>query len=74
MGIPRLTSSLEPYAVRSQLTGRVVIDGPAFAYHILYVCRRECRTNGPLTEPTYGQLSEAALQWLNGMGECGITM
>lgn len=67
-------SSVEPYAVRSQLSGSLVIDGPAFAYRILHICRRECRTNGPLSEPTYKQLSEAALKWLDGVHQCGIRM
>ena len=74
MGIPRLMGSLEPYGVRSQLSGSVVIDGPAFAYRILHICRGECKTTGPLSEPTYQQLSQAALRWLDGIQECGVRM
>ncbi|KAF4971185.1 hypothetical protein FSARC_1907 [Fusarium sarcochroum] len=61
MGIPRLISTLEPYVVHGTLNGEhVVIDGPALAYHILYICNRH-----GIPQPSYKILGETALAWLD---------
>lgn len=61
MGIPHLISTLEPFTVRGRLENeKVVIDGPALAYHILYVCR----SNG-IGLPSYGLLGQSTIAWLD---------
>ena len=66
MGIPHLTTTLQPFARREALNGKtVVIDGPAFAYHIIYLCELASRPIGPLTQPSPALLGETALAWLD---------
>lgn len=61
MGIPHLISTLEPFAARGSLKGQdVVIDGPALAYHVLYICRR----NG-IGQPSYDLIGRTTLSWLD---------
>ncbi|KAK7417045.1 hypothetical protein QQX98_004806 [Neonectria punicea] len=61
MGIPHLISTLEPFAVHGPLDDKaVVIDGPALAYHILYICNR----NGVVL-PSYQLLGDTAVAWLD---------
>ncbi|KPM40096.1 hypothetical protein AK830_g6481 [Neonectria ditissima] len=61
MGIPHLISTLEPFAVHGLLDDKsVVIDGPAFAYHILYICN----INGVVL-PSYQLLGDTAVAWLD---------
>lgn len=70
MGIPRLLTTLEPYATFKELQGSsVVIDGPAFAYHILHVCR----VNG-ISQPSYELLGETAVSWLNAFTDSKVTV
>lgn len=70
MGIPHLISTLEPFAVQHQLTDEdIVIDGPALAYHILHICRR----NG-IGQPSYDVLGATALQWLQQLTSGGLSM
>ncbi|OHE94033.1 hypothetical protein CORC01_10608 [Colletotrichum orchidophilum] len=60
MGIPHLLNHLSPYGVFGALDGdRVVIDGPALAYHIYHLCTRS--TSGL---PSYDLLGRTALAWL----------
>ncbi|PHH60827.1 hypothetical protein CDD81_1124 [Ophiocordyceps australis] len=61
MGIPRLTSTLQPYGFELRLQGEtVVIDGPALAYHILHICR----SNGE-PQPAYSVIGYTTITWLN---------
>ncbi|KND91395.1 hypothetical protein TOPH_04192 [Tolypocladium ophioglossoides CBS 100239] len=68
MGIPYLTATLEPYAVRRALQDEVVvIDGPALAYHILHVCR----VNG-ISQPPYQLLGQSTVAWLDNLSSHGV--
>lgn len=68
MGIPYLTATLEPYAVRRRLQDEaVVIDGPALAYHILHVCR----VNG-ISQPSYQLLGQSTVAWLDELSSHGV--
>lgn len=70
MGIPHLITTLEPYAVHDVLDNKsVVIDGPALAYHILYICSR----NGVVL-PSYRLLSDTAVTWLDELTSRGVTV
>lgn len=61
MGIPYLISTLEPFADHGLLNGQsVVIDGPALAYYVLYICNR----NGVVL-PSYQLLGDTAVTWLD---------
>lgn len=72
MGIRGLTVTLKPFASRAELTGRVVIDGPALAYHILHISRVELSSSTTLEEPSYSVLGSKVVQWLDSLQDCGI--
>lgn len=72
MGIRGLTATLKPFAARSELHGRVVIDGPALAYHILHICRVELASSTTLEEPSYSALGSRATEWLDSLQGCGL--
>lgn len=74
MGISGLISALKKAASRTPLRGRVVIDGPAFAYHILHLARVEAGATTALKEPTYSVLGSTALQWLKNLETYGLDM
>ncbi|KAK2593482.1 hypothetical protein QQS21_008798 [Conoideocrella luteorostrata] len=60
MGIPQLYASLQPFSKLDILDGEVVVlDGPALAYHILYICR----ANGA-SQPSYALLGRVTITWL----------
>lgn len=65
MGIRGLAHVLKQFASREELRGRVVIDGPALAYHILGIARRNVLSI--LDEPTYSVLATTATQWLDSL-------
>ncbi|TPX15026.1 uncharacterized protein E0L32_004856 [Thyridium curvatum] len=68
MGIPHLTTILKPYGQPCLLDGRtVVIDGPALAYHIIYICNRERPATGPITHPSCNVLARTAIAWLDNL-------
>jgi 3-dehydroquinate dehydratase len=70
MGIPRLLTTLEPYAAQGSLDdASIVVDGPALAYHILNICRR----NG-FNQPSYDVLGQTAVAWLDVVGSGPTTM
>lgn len=70
MGIPHLIGTLEPYATHKFIdNSKVIIDGPSFAYHVLYVCR----LNG-VVQPGYEQLAQVAIGWLDELQRHGISM
>lgn len=70
MGISGLLTILEPYARPDYLDSRrVVIDGPALAYHILHKCER----NGyPI--PSYELLALSAIAWLDELVKHGVVV
>lgn len=74
MGIRGLTAVLRPLASRSEICGRVVIDGPSFAYHILHVARVQAGVSTALEEPTYSVLGATAVRWLDSLQSHGINM
>lgn len=65
MGIPKLTKSLEPFAVQRPLVQltyySAVIDGPALAYHA-WSLAAETRRSGI---PSYADVNHAAIRWLH---------
>ncbi|CCT73482.1 uncharacterized protein FFB20_13745 [Fusarium fujikuroi] len=68
MGIPRLIPTLEPYVVHGGLNNEhVVIDGPALAYHILYICNRQ-----GIPQPSYKLLGETTVAWLDELTRRGV--
>ncbi|RGP80103.1 hypothetical protein FLONG3_1637 [Fusarium longipes] len=70
MGIPRLISTLEPYVVHGVLDNEsVVIDGPALAYHILYICNRH-----GIPQPSYKILGDTTIAWLDKLIERGVNV
>ncbi|KAI7788361.1 hypothetical protein LA080_010694 [Diaporthe eres] len=71
MGIRGLTAALRPFASWEKLGGSVVIDGPAFAYHIFFACRLESRVCTTLQDPPYSVLGSAAIRWLDNLQSRG---
>ncbi|KAM0499786.1 hypothetical protein ACHAP8_005394 [Fusarium lateritium] len=70
MGIPRLISTLEPYVVHGVLDNEsVVIDGPALAYHVLYICNRH-----EIPHPSYKVLGDTAIAWLDALIERSVNV
>ena len=70
MGIPRLITTLEPFAVPVELRNKnVIIDGPALAYHVLYICRR----NG-IRCPSYKLIGSTTVAWLDALALCGLVV
>ncbi|RSM07143.1 hypothetical protein CDV31_008792 [Fusarium ambrosium] len=70
MGIPQLISTLEPYAVHGALDNdRVVIDGPALAYHILHICNRY-----GIVQPSYQLLGDTTIAWLDALVSRGVSV
>ncbi|OAA68423.1 DNA replication initiation factor cdc45 [Niveomyces insectorum RCEF 264] len=80
MGVPRLLSTLEPYAERKPLDGaQVIIDGPGLAYHAVNLCRADSSAGAgkkghPLDSFSYDQLGQAALALLDELRRRGVTM
>lgn len=79
MGVPKLLTLLTPYGDRKPLdNARVIIDGPALAYHAVNLCLADpvkaAGRNHPLDQPTYGQLGQAAVAWLDELRGRGIQM
>ncbi|KAG4025171.1 hypothetical protein MFRU_064g00080 [Monilinia fructicola] len=74
MGIPHLITFLRPYATLSSLKGKdIVIDGPGLAYHIYHVClgTRNAAGNYFEANPSYKELGETVLKWLDGLEGSG---
>ncbi|TDZ54925.1 hypothetical protein CTRI78_v005916 [Colletotrichum trifolii] len=70
MGIPHLINHLTKYGVLSPLDGdRVVIDGPALAYHVLHLCIRS--TSGL---PSYQLLGDTCTAWLDKLTRHDISL
>lgn len=70
MGISNLINVLSPWAITGSLTNeKIVIDGPAFAYHILSLCRG----NG-VHQPSNRLLGRVAVDWLVELERSGAKM
>ncbi|KAF5661837.1 hypothetical protein FHETE_8243 [Fusarium heterosporum] len=70
MGIPRLIVTLEPYVVHGVLDNQhVVIDGPALAYHVLYICNRH-----GIPQPSYKILGDTAIAWFDELIRHGVSV
>lgn len=77
MGIRHLITFLEPYASVELLAGQeIVIDGPAFAHHVFYLCLKATpdARNGFEAAPSYSTLIKTALAWLNGLRNSNAVM
>jgi len=75
MGIPHLKRHLEPYAQRGAIAPcDVVVDGPAFAYHILNLCQRKTLRSSPFELPSYEVLGRTAIAWLDRIEEGGLSV
>lgn len=82
MGIPHLTRSLSPYGEKVVLPQHpekhenAIIDGPSLAYHVFYVCiaRRTSARNALEATPTYQELGQAAVNWLEQIEQYGLKM
>lgn len=77
MGIPHLITFLRPYAELESLAGRdVVVDGPGLCYHIHYKAlgRKTEAQNSFEAAPSYEELGEAAIEWLDGLRENGAVV
>jgi hypothetical protein len=77
MGIRHLITFLSPYATAVSLSGRsVVIDGPGFAHHIYYTClgARPSARNPFEAAPSYRELQNVAIAWLDALRDNGATM
>ncbi|CAD0101252.1 unnamed protein product [Aureobasidium mustum] len=80
MGIPHLTHSLSPYGDKVVLPQHpanhenAIIDGPSLAYHVFYVCiaRRTSARNALEATPTYQELGQAAVNWLEQIEQYGL--
>lgn len=70
MGISGLLAILEPWAERGTLRGeRVVIDGPAFAYHIFAILQ----SHG-VHRPSGKQIAQTAIKWMDHLASQDTTM
>jgi hypothetical protein len=77
MGIPHLITFLRPYAELESLSGHnVIIDGPGLCYQMHYslLGRRTEARNSFEAAPSYEELAEAAIEWLNGLRESGAVV
>lgn len=77
MGIPHLITFLQPYSELRSLAGqKVAIDGPGFAYHIYYVSltKRSALRNPFEAAPSYAELAQLAISWLDGLRSSQVIM
>ncbi|ESZ92482.1 hypothetical protein SBOR_7145 [Sclerotinia borealis F-4128] len=77
MGIPHLITFLRPYATLGSLKDKdIVIDGPGLAYHIYHICLGIRKSAGNYFEanPSYKELGETVLAWLDGLERSGAVV
>ena len=75
MGIPGLLNRLRPFSKVEKLGDRVIIDGPALAYHIYHVSEGNgVPSESPLDQISYKDLGEQAIAWLEDLESCGVVM
>lgn len=87
MGIPRLTSHVQPYLTPTILgcsdhdcplhnphSRPLVIDGPALVYAVYYrllACKPE-RLNALDAQPSYREIGDAVVRFLEEVERCGV--
>lgn len=88
MGIPRLISHLEPYAVSTvlgcktakcnehQRLERAIIDGPSLVYHVYHriLAHKSPSKNHIDAVPSYEELGKAILVFLDELENHGLAM
>ena len=77
MGIPHLITYLQPYSESKSLKGEnLVVDGPGLAYHIHHLCLRlRPGARNPFdAAPSYKELGEATIVWLNELQARGAIL
>jgi hypothetical protein len=77
MGIPRLTWLFRPYAEIESLDAPVmVLDGPAFCYHIYFIClsSRKFARNALEACVSYKELGQVAVAWLDCLTASGVQL
>ena len=83
MGIPHLSHQLQPHGTKLVLARvapdskeqvSTIIDGPSLAYQCFYICmsRRSAARNAYEAAPSYRELGEAAVQWLQQIEQFGL--
>ncbi|KUJ14179.1 uncharacterized protein LY89DRAFT_784171 [Mollisia scopiformis] len=75
MGVRHLIAYLQPYATVVSLAGAsIVVDGPAFAHHVYYLCLRATphARNGFEAAPSYPVLVKTALSWLDRLRNVAV--
>lgn len=83
MGIPHLAHHLQPHGTKLVLSRATpgtgdqipaIIDGPSLAYQCLYVClsRNSSARNAIEAAPSYKELGEAAISWLEQIEQFGL--
>ena len=84
MGIPHLSHQLQPHGVKVVLSRTTttdsagqfstIIDGPSLAYHCFHACmsRRSGARNAYEAAPSYRELGEAAVAWLEQIEHYGL--
>jgi hypothetical protein len=74
MGIPGLARRIEPYAIRysaQDLEGyTAIIDGPSLAYEGQKLALSFASSQSKV--PTYADINNAAIQWLESLEHQGI--
>ena len=53
-----------------------MVDGPAFAYHVYFIClnNRPAARNAFEAAPTYHEIGKTAIAWLDGLMAAGINL
>lgn len=77
MGFPGLISRLYPYSQEDNLKTDIIIDGPAFAYHVYELSERDAIPScSPLDRMSYNGLGEKAIAWLDKLEStcCPVTV
>lgn len=77
MGVRHLITFLRPYSTLESIAGQqIVIDGPAFAHHIYYICLKGTKSaqNALEAAPSYSVLVKTALLWLEGLQDSNAVM
>ena len=89
MGLPHLMHHLQTYGERvifhkpveggrpdGDTPTQAVIDGPALAYHVYYIClsKRGGARNALEAIPSYHELGRVAVSWLDQIEQYGISV
>lgn len=77
MGIPNLITHLRPYTTTTDLQHQhLIIDGPGFAYHIYHnLLSSAPQTKNPFEAlPSYAEIGDTAVQWLEEFENLGVNM